>query len=133
MSERYFSRDEVEALIPELEAALGEAMVAHAETRAIREEMRAEQRRIGLSGGGLLDAVGWRVRRERLEALGRQVQQGLDAVVRLGGVPKDLDLGLVDFPGLRGGQLVNLCWRQGERRVEYWHGLDEGFAGRKPL
>ena len=64
----------------------------------------------------------------------RQVIQEIQA---LGGVIKDLETGLVDFPG-RGpgehrGRVVNLCWRHGEAAVEFWHGMDEGFAQRKPL
>ena len=63
----------------------------------------------------------------------RDVQQGLEQVQALGGVPKDLGLGLVDFIHLRDGREVNLCWRYGEERITHWHGLDEGFASRKPL
>ena len=46
---------------------------------------------------------------------------------------KDLDLGLVDFPSYREGQLVYLCWKRGEPRVEFWHPIEAGFAGRQPL
>lgn len=46
---------------------------------------------------------------------------------------KDLSMGLVDFPSYRGKELVYLCWRRGEPRVEFWHDLNSGFAGRKPL
>ncbi|MBD0349124.1 MAG: DUF2203 domain-containing protein [Thermoleophilia bacterium] len=46
---------------------------------------------------------------------------------------KDLDAGLLDFPAQHGGDEVLLCWRVGEPKVAWWHGLDEGFAGRKPL
>jgi hypothetical protein len=47
---------------------------------------------------------------------------------------KDLDEGLIDFPAKHpGGDTVLLCWRLGETDVAYWHGLEEGFAGRKPL
>ena len=46
---------------------------------------------------------------------------------------KDLEMGLVDFPSLRGGQEIYLCWKLGEERIQYWHGLTEGYAGRKPL
>jgi len=48
-------------------------------------------------------------------------------------VPKDLALGLVDFPCLLDNEEVDLCWRHGESEVRFWHGLDEGYAGRKPL
>jgi hypothetical protein len=51
----------------------------------------------------------------------------------LGVLVKDLDRGLVDFPALRGDEEVLLCWEVGEDEVAYWHGVDEGFAGRKPL
>jgi hypothetical protein len=46
---------------------------------------------------------------------------------------KDLDTGLVDFPALHKGEEVLLCWQFGEDEVTHWHGVDEGFAGRKPL
>jgi len=62
-----------------------------------------------------------------------EVQQGLGAIVELGGAPKDLSLGVVDFLHLRDGREVNLCWKYGERAIRHWHGLDEGYAGRKPL
>jgi len=51
----------------------------------------------------------------------------------LGVVVKDLDLGLLDFPALRDGEEVELCWRVGEDAVEHWHGLGEGYQGRKPI
>ena len=86
-----------------------------------------------MSGGGVIDHGVWRQGREDLEKAGRRVQARLEDVARLGGVTKDLELGLVDFPHLRDGEVVNLCWKQGETSIEYWHGLDEGFARRKPL
>ena len=46
---------------------------------------------------------------------------------------KDLDRGLVDFPAFRHGEEVLLCWQVGEDEIGYWHGVDDGFAGRKPL
>ena len=52
---------------------------------------------------------------------------------RLGVLVKDLDRGLVDFPALREGEEVLLCWQVGEDEIAHWHGVDEGFAGRKPL
>jgi len=46
---------------------------------------------------------------------------------------KDLDLGLLDFPGVRAGEPVMLCWKLGEPEVAFWHGVDEGFRDRKPI
>jgi hypothetical protein len=123
----------VEALIPELTAIMERVMPAHAEAEEIRGRLRAEQERITMSGGGVLDAGAWRESRGRLDALVRRVEAGLADIARLGGTPKDLGLGLVDFPHRRDGRTVNLCWKFGERAIRFWHGLDEGFAGRKPL
>ena len=63
----------------------------------------------------------------------RELRQGIEEIQGLGGVIKDLGLGLVDFAHLRDGRVVNLCWRYGEQRITHWHGLDEGYAARKPL
>ena len=52
---------------------------------------------------------------------------------RAGRAVKDLDPGLLDFPALRDGDEVELCWQVGEDAVAYWHGIGEGFAGRKPI
>jgi hypothetical protein len=133
VAERYFSVADVEALIPELTRVMKQVMSANVEANEARERLQAEQRRIDLSGGGVLDRRAWRADKERIERLTAEMQRGLGAIAELGGVPKDLSLGLVDFLHLRNGREVNLCWKYGEREIRHWHGLDEGYAGRKPL
>jgi hypothetical protein len=87
-----------------------------------------------MSGGAVIDRAQWRDANARLEALTARVRDGLAEIARLGGVPKDLSMGLVDFPHHRRPEgVVNLCWKYGEREIRYWHGLDEGYAKRKPL
>ncbi len=133
MAERYFTVADVEALIPQLARIMGQVMSAHAEATAAQERMQAEQQRIALAGGGVLDRQAWRADKARIERLTGEIRQGLGKIVELGGAPKDLGLGLVDFLHLREGREVNLCWKYGEREIRHWHGLDEGYAGRKPL
>lgn len=65
--------------------------------------------------------------------LAQAVQSALKQLENLGCVLKDLEQGLVDFYSLRDGQLVFLCWRQGEERIGFWHDLESGFAARQPL
>ncbi|MBI3031574.1 MAG: DUF2203 domain-containing protein [Candidatus Rokubacteria bacterium] len=130
---KYFTPGEVEALIPRLTELMGPLVDLHREVLRLRAGLAEEQRRIMLSGGGILDRDAWRDRSGRVEELTRDIQQGIRAIMALGGVPKDLAMGLVDFPHLMDGREVNLCWRFGEASVGFWHGLDEGFAGRKPL
>ena len=133
MAERYFTVADVEALIPDLSRIMKPVMSAHAEVSATQERMQAEQQRIALAGGGVLDRRAWRADKDKIERLTGEIRRGLGEIVELGGAPKDLGLGLVDFPHLRDGREVNLCWRYGEREIRHWHGLDEGYAGRKPL
>jgi len=69
---------------------------------------------------------------EMADAIGR-LQQEIQKLEDLGCVLKDLSIGLVDFPAVRLGVRVWLCWKLGERKVRFWHGLHEGFANRKPV
>jgi len=74
--------------------------------------------------------------REAAEDVARATDAIADCVRRInaaGAEVKDLDTGLLDFPARRGDDVVLLCWKVGEPEIEYWHGVDEGFAGRKPL
>lgn len=133
MADRFFEPEDVEKLIPTLIGIMDEIMPAHAEGTAIRERVAEEQRRIAMSGGAFVDRARLGADRQELERLTAEVRAGIDRIVALGGTVKDLAMGLVDFPHELGGQVVNLCWRYGEREIRYWHGLDEGFAARKPL
>ncbi len=61
--------------------------------------------------------------------LGRLVEE----VESTGCLIKDLGQGLIDFPAIRNGEEVFLCWKLGEPGIAYWHGLEEGFRGRRPI
>jgi len=132
VADRYFSPDEVEALIPGLTRLMGEVMDRHGDVQQLGERVREERQRLTMVGGGMPSAS-WRDDAARLERMLAEVQERLKAIAALGGVVKDLGQGLVDFPHLREGREVNLCWKYGEDAIRFWHGMDEGFAGRKPL
>ena len=133
MADRYFSPADVEALIPKLTTLMQRLMGAHREATAVEKRMKDEQDRITMTGGATFDRTAWLADQERRERLVERVKAGLDSIAKLGGTIKDLEKGLVDFPHLREGRVVNLCWKFGEPAIRYWHGLDEGYAGRKPL
>lgn len=61
------------------------------------------------------------------------VRREVEALAEAGIVLRDADTGLVDFPSLRDGREVFLCWRLGEHEVGHWHEVDAGFPGRRPL
>jgi hypothetical protein len=77
------------------------------------------------NGGGAPGRVVSEAFLELQRALGEL--QAMDVVLR------DLDRGLVDFPALREGREVYLCWEAGEGEIEFWHDLDAGYGGRQPL
>jgi hypothetical protein len=127
-----FTLEEANALLVEV-APLVERMVerkrAFDQAEAEREELLGQ---IAGNGGDLTPSdvaeAGNRVAEEAavLAALVEEIQEH-------GVQVKDLDLGLVDFPAIRDGDVVLLCWRLGEEEIAFWHGTDEGYAGRKPL
>jgi hypothetical protein len=133
VADRYFDREDVERLIPQLTRIMERVMAAQTAATEAKQWHQEEQRRIELTGGGMVDQRAWKAASERAERGARDVRQGLEQVQALGGAPKDLGLGLVDFLHLRDGREVNLCWRYGEQKITHWHGLDEGYSSRKPL
>lgn len=132
-AKKYFTVEEAERLIPRLEALMGRVMACHAEAAEIHAALQAAQRQVMLSGGAWLNQEFWRSRKARLAQFAGELQEKIGEVLAMGGVPKDLGMGLVDFPALLGEREVNLCWRVGELAIGFWHGLEEGYAARKPL
>jgi hypothetical protein len=106
---------------------------------ALRRRMRAldgEQRSAvtAIGGNGVGYAAGdLNAARSGLHELAEAVAACVEELHALGVQVKDLDEGLVDFPAVREGEEVLLCWRVGEAEVGYWHGLADGFAGRRPI
>jgi len=70
---------------------------------------------------------------QRVDTCARHVAEGIREIAGHGVELKDIDQGLVDFPSLREGRVVYLCWLLGEERVGWWHEVEAGIAGRQPL
>ena len=108
--------------------------------REHKQEMDRLDRDLSQAAAKIMMLGGWlpphrELAEKRLlrEQAKEKVTQAVNEIHETGCVVKDLDEGLVDFPSLRDGQEVYLCWKLGEEHIGYWHGLTEGFAGRKPL
>jgi hypothetical protein len=132
-AKKYFTVAEAERLIPRLERLMERVMQCYAAVGKTRAALAAGQRQIMLSGGARISPEFWRAHKARLAGLTGELETKLGEIVGLGGVPKDLGLGLVDFLAVLDDREVNLCWKMGEQRIRFWHGLDEGYAARKPL
>ncbi len=130
---KYFTLGTARRALPQVRRLLGQAMSARAEMAGIRHHVEAFSERVRLMGGVALhaaDAGGWRASARRAA---EQMQAALQSLDEMGVQVKDLDLGLVDFPTVYRGREVLLCWRMGEPDIAWWHGVDEGFRGRKPV
>ncbi|MBS1853796.1 MAG: DUF2203 domain-containing protein [Acidobacteria bacterium] len=128
---RRFNLDEAQRLLPEVERFLRSAMDARQEYQDAEGAIQAMNERIMLLGGMMVDreqALEAKTRREQAAAV---MRNAIENVQQMGCLVKDLDTGLVDFPTLLRGVEVYLCWKLGEPGIEYWHGVDEGFRGRK--
>ena len=132
MAERYFTPEEANALLAEVRP-VAEELVAHRRAMAVTVARRARFVQRIAGNGGDFDPQEPRALEEDFERQGAAVAACVAKLEELGVLVKDLDRGLVDFPALRGDEEVLLCWEVGEDEVAYWHGVDEGFAGRKPL
>ena len=132
MAERHFTPEEANALLAEVRPA-AEELVAHRRAFTVTTARRARLAYRIAGNGGDFDPQEPRELAEQLQREAQAVVRCVERLERLGVLVKDLDRGLVDFPALRRGEEVLLCWQVGEDEVGHWHGLDEGFAGRKPL
>ena len=132
MSERTFTFDEAQSLLPVLESLLRTAMAAK-QLMEVDAELQGVQHRVFLNGGMFLDIVPLARRKaERMKAAQR-IKDTLAEIDSIGVQVKDLDIGLLDFPCEVEGQIILLCWKSGEKSITHWHGVQEGFAGRKPV
>jgi len=133
MSDRTFTLDEAQSLLPVLESLLRTAISAKKVVEEAEHEQQALQQRIFLTGGMFLDIVPLaRKKAERAKAEQR-AKDALAEIDSIGVQVKDLDMGLLDFPCEVEGQIILFCWKLGEKSITQWHGTQEGFAGRKPI
>ena len=133
MANRTFTLAEAKELLPILEALLRQAADAKKRCEEIDARFQEVNQRVLMHGGMLLDIVPLaRLRAER-DKLNQTVTDTLAEITATGVQVKDLDIGLLDFPCIVEGKIVLLCWKLGELTIGHWHGVDEGYAGRKRI
>jgi hypothetical protein len=130
---KLFTLEEAEELIPRLEEWLPEAIDAKKQALEADGELRKISARIQVMGGVELNPAHVTRFKHTKEQAVKKLQDAMQQIEDSGCLVKDLDIGLIDFPAMLGQEQVFLCWKLGEARIEYWHGIHEGFAGRKPI
>jgi hypothetical protein len=129
---RTFTLEEAEALRRQLEPQLRRLRELYQAARRSQARLERLRERIRLSGGyyALPETTAIVQRIQRRESA---FQRFLDSIQRLGVIVRDVEAGLVDFPGELEGEPVYWCWKLDEARILYYHRPDEGFQGRKPI
>ncbi len=133
MADKYFNRREAEDLLPLIEQSLVEARESKEKVEGLDRELSRATTEIMVLGGSFPPYGRLANNRSEREQLMTRLKEAINRILETGCVVKDLDEGLIDFPTLREGEEVYLCWKLGEERIGFWHGIEEGFAGRKPL
>ena len=133
MSQRTFTLEEAQVLLPVLESLLRRSIEGKQLIERIEAEFQEVSQRIFLGGGTRVDIAHLAVRKAEKEKALQRVKDALAEIESTGVQVKDLDVGLLDFPCLVNDQLILLCWKLGEKQITHWHGTEEGFQGRKPI
>jgi hypothetical protein len=139
---RFYDLEAANAAVPELDGIMSVLAEQRAELVRLRDEVLAgtggdggtrtvAERRPGAGDEVRVDDL--RLTRLRMQGLIDQMAAGVARIDALGLTLRDIENGLVDFPALVSGRQVWLCWQRGEPSVGWWHGLDTGFADRRPL
>jgi hypothetical protein len=133
MSDRTFTLEEAKMLLPVLESLLRTAITGKELIEEVDAEFQEVAHRIFLNGGTSLNIVPLARRKAEREKTLQRVKDAMAEIDATGVQVKDLDIGLLDFPCEVEGRTILLCWKLGEDSITHWHGISEGFSGRKPI
>ena len=128
-----FNLPEARDLLPFVGRLMREAVDLKSQYEQAEQVIQAFGTQIMLMGGMDVDRSRVLEARSAREHSSKKLKECLEAIQATGCLVKDLDIGLVDFPTLFRGVEVYLCWKLGESGIAFWHGVDEGFRGRKTI
>lgn len=130
---RYFTLLEAEALLPKVERLLHDLRDYKSAYDSADGELGQIVQRVALAGGMVPPRDRVAELRAQKDVSARGLKHTIEQFEQLGCLVKDLDVGLVDFPTLYRGKEVYLCWKSGELGIGFWHRIEDGFPGRKPI
>jgi len=130
---RRFTLAEAQGLIPRVDRLLREAIEFKSSYEEAEKQIQTFQERVAMMGGVSVDRERAMEARTLRDGAASQLRNAIEQVQEVGCLIKDLDVGLIDFPTTYRGNEVYLCWKLGEDAIEHWHGVEEGFRGRKKI
>ena len=130
---RYFTLAEARAALPVIGKSIRECVQAKARYLEAEKSIQDLAQRILMMGGISVNTAAAEAWKNQYDSNAQTLKTAMERIEELGVLIKDLDIGLVDFPTLFQGEEVYLCWRMDEDDIDHWHGVNEGFVGRKPI
>jgi hypothetical protein len=130
---RFFNLLEAERLLPEIERQLRSLLALKQEYDESDSALTGIRQRIALAGGMVPPRDEVALLCKRKETAARGLQSAVESIQQTGCQIKDLKMGLVDFPTLYREKEVYLCWKLGEAGIGFWHHMEDGFRGRRPI
>ena len=131
MAPERFTVEEANDLLPYLAPLLVQIRALKGEHDRSQEKVAELTLKMRSNGHILEDEL--RLKREALEKAAAKLAELVERVQSYGCQLKDMEMGLIDFPAIRDGREVYLCWKLGEEQIGYWHDVEAGYAGRQPL
>ena len=132
MDRRYFTLEEAQGLMPWLSEKFSAIASLREQANKLNAEIESLLERTRSNGGSDASEL-IELRRRTLRETTGQIEQQVQLIQEPGLIVKGIERALVDFPSLRDGREVYLCWLEGELQISFWHEVDAGFAGRQPL
>ena len=132
MDPKIFTLEEASRFLPRIQQALKDLRRLRKAVESKKVEMDLLEI-VGVPKAGVSIGADMSKEMSTLNELAMKFNSHLESLEDMGCQIKDLDQGLVDFYSVREGRLVYLCWKEGEKSIQYWHTLDGGFAGRQLL
>jgi hypothetical protein len=130
---RYFTVEQAERQLPEVEKLLREALFHKAESQRAGQDFEDIATHIRMAGGVRVDHAKLLAIRARRDTSTAALRDALERIEEMGVMVKDLDIGLIDFFTRYQDRDVFLCWKLGETGIRFWHAIEDGFRGRKPI
>jgi hypothetical protein len=133
MADKYFTFEEAQTLLPILEGLMRTAVDSKQTIESVDVQFEELRQCIFMNGGMSVDILALARRRAEKDKAVQRAKDTLAEIDSIGVQVKDLDTGLLDFPCVVEDQVILLCWKMGEKGITHWHGVEEGFRGRKPI
>ena len=133
MAQKFFKLHEAQELLLYIAPHLEQARELKQQMEKLDDELSRAAAQIMVLGGSIPPRTELAAKKSERDHAAGELKECVSKIVQTGCLVKDLETGLIDFPAKRLGEEVYLCWKLGEERIEYWHSVQEGFAGRRLL